>query len=78
MKPYWTEPSSAEELAEAIKKQIEEARPSTHYTEKEFEKKGWDKTEEIHKRKEELFKRLNEEGLSPSEYVEIMKEINSL
>ena len=74
----WTEPSPAEELAEAIKKQIDEARPYPEGAFDEYNKQGWDKSEESHKRKLELFESLKRKDLSPSEYANIMKEINSL
>jgi len=77
----WTEPSPAQQLAEQIQRQINESRPypQSYYDDIEkFNKQGWDKSEEIHKRKEELFKKLNEGNLSPSEYAQIMNTINSL
>ena len=77
----WTEPSPAQQLAEQIQRQINESRPypQSYYDDIEkFNKQGWDKSEEIYKRKEELFKKLNEGNLSPSEYAQIMNTINSL
>jgi len=77
----WTEPSPAQQLAEQIQRQINESRPypQSYYDDIEkFNKQGWDKSEEIHKRKEELFKKLNKGNLSPSEYAQIMSTINSL
>ena len=77
----WTEPSPAQQLAEQIQRQINESKPypQSYYDDIEkFNKQGWDKSEEIHKRKEELFKKLNEGNLSPSEYAQIMNTINSL
>lgn len=77
----WTEPSPAQELAEAIQRQIEESRPysQSYYDDIErFNKQGWDKSEEIHKRKQDLFKKLEDKDISPSERVKIMREINSL
>ena len=77
----WTEPSPAQQLAEQIQKQIDESRPfsQSHYDDAEkFNKQGWDKSEEIHKRKQALFKKLEDASISPSEKSDIMKEINNL
>jgi ABC-type Zn2+ transport system substrate-binding protein/surface adhesin len=77
----WTEPSPAQQLAEQIQKQIDESRPypQSYYDNIEkFNKQGWDKSEEIHKRKQKLFKQLEDPSISPSERANIMKEINSL
>lgn len=77
----WTEPSHAQQLAEQIQKQIDESRPfpQSHYDDVEkFNKQGWDKSEEIHKRKQALFKKLEDASISPSERSDIMKEINNL
>lgn len=77
----WTEPSPVQQLAEQIQKQIEESRSfsQSHYDDVEkFNKQGWDKSEEIHKRKQELFKKLEDASISPSERSDIMKEINNL
>lgn len=77
----WTEPSPAQELAEKIQKAIEESRPmpQAYWDDIEkFNKQGWDKSEETHMRKKELFKKLKDSNLSPSEYHKIMKELNSL
>lgn len=77
----WTEPSLAEELAEAIQKAIEESRPipQKYWDDIErFNKQGWDKSEEIHNKKKALFERLKDPNTSPSEYHEIMDEINNL
>lgn len=77
----WTEPSPAQQLAEQIQRQIDESRPcpQSYWDDIEkFNKQGWDKSEEIHKRKQELFKRLEDTSISPSEKADIMKEINNL
>ena len=77
----WTEPSPAQQLAEQIQRQIDESRPysKSYYDDIEkFNKQGWDKSEEIHKRKQELFKKLEDSSILPSERADIMKEINSL
>lgn len=77
----WTEPSPAQQLAEQIQRQIDESRPypESHWDDIEkFNKQGWDKSEEIHKRKQELFKKLEDSSISSSERADIMKEINSL
>ena len=77
----WTEPSPAQELAEKIQKAIDESRPmpQTHWDDIEkFNKQGWDESEEIHKRKKELFEKLKDPNLDPSECHKIMKELNSL
>ena len=77
----WTELSPAQQLAEQIQKQIDESRPypQSHYDDVEkFNKQGWDKSEEIHKRRQELFKKLEDTSISPSERSDIMKEINNL
>lgn len=79
MKPYWTEPTPWEEAMDAERRAWQEAfQASVHHDTSEFDKKGWDKNEETHKRKEALFKKLNEKGLPTSEYAKIIKEINSL
>ena len=77
----WTELSPAQQLAKQIQKQIDESRPfpQSHYDDVEkFNKQGWDKSEEIHKRRQELFKKLEDTSISPSERSDIMKEINNL
>ena len=77
----WTEPSPAQELAEKIQKAIDESRPmpQTHWDDIEkFNKQGWDKSEEIHKRKKDLFEKLKDSNLDPSECHKIMKELNNL
>lgn len=77
----WTEPSPAQELAEEIQKVIEESRPmpQVYWDDIEkFNKQGWDKSEEIHKRKKELFEKLKDPNLDPSECRKIMKELNNL
>ena len=77
----WTEPSPAEELAEKIQKAIYESRPmpQTYWDNIEkFNKQGWDESEEIHKRKKELFEKLEDSNLGPSDYHKIMNELNSL
>lgn len=77
----WTEPSPAQELAEKIQKAINESRPmpQTHWDDIEkFNKQGWDESEEIHKRKKELFEKLKDPNLNPSECHKIMKELNNL
>ena len=76
----WTEPSPAQELAEKIQKMTDESRPlpQAYWDDIEkFKKQGWDKSEEIHKKKLELFKKLEDPSLSPSEYHKIMSEINN-
>lgn len=75
----YTEPSPAQELAEKIQKAIDESRPmpQTYWDDIEkFNKQGWDESEKIHKKKKELFEKLKDSNISPSEYHKIMKEIN--
>lgn len=77
----WTEPSPAMELAEKIRKLLEESRLSSiDFSEdiEKFNKQGWDKSEEIHQKKVELFEKLKKKDLPPSEYANIMNEINKL
>ena len=76
----YTEPSPAQELAEKIQKAIDESRsmPQTYWDDIEkFNKQGWDESEEIHKKKKELFEKLKDSDINPSEYYEIMNEINN-
>lgn len=76
----WTEPSPAQELAEQIQKAIEESKPmpQSYWDDIEkFNRQGWDKSEEIHNRKKELFEKLKDPNLSPSEYYKIINEINN-
>lgn len=76
----YTEPSPAQELAEKIQKAIDESRPmpQTYWDDIEkFSKQGWDESEEIHKKKKELFEKLKDSDINPSEYYKIMNEINN-
>ena len=76
----WTEPSPAQELAEQIQKAIEESKPmpQSYWDDIEkFNRQGWDKSEEIHNRKKELFEKLKDPNLSPSELHKIINEINN-
>lgn len=77
----WTEPSPAQELANTIQKAIDESRPTpqTYWDDIEkFNKQGWDKSEEAHNRKKELFEKLRNPNTTPSEGLKIINEINNL